>query len=89
MASRGKPKFAPVNAVMDDLDGITLSPEQQQVFDLLEHTHSNYFITGKAGTGKSVLLAYFAAHTRKNIAVLAPTGVAALNVAGQTVHSFL
>lgn len=48
----------------------------------------NVFITGKAGTGKSTLLDYFRTKTKKNIAVLAPTGVAAVNVKGQTIHSF-
>ena len=46
------------------------------------------FITGKAGTGKSTLLQLFRRTTRKNVVVLAPTGVAALNVQGQTIHSF-
>ncbi len=48
----------------------------------------NVFITGKAGTGKTTLLSYFIEHTEKEIAVLAPTGVAALNVNGETIHSF-
>ncbi|MDP2638388.1 MAG: AAA family ATPase [Candidatus Levybacteria bacterium] len=48
----------------------------------------NIFITGKAGTGKSTLLEYFRNKTEKNIVVLAPTGVAAVNVRGQTIHSF-
>lgn len=48
----------------------------------------NVFITGKAGTGKSTLLTYFREHTRKNTVVLAPTGVAAVNIRGQTIHSF-
>lgn len=55
---------------------------------LMETTHKNLFITGKAGTGKSTLLQYFREITKKNVAVLAPTGVAALNVKGQTIHSF-
>lgn len=46
------------------------------------------FITGKAGTGKSTLLAYFKESTRRRVAVLAPTGVAAINIGGQTIHSF-
>ena len=46
------------------------------------------FITGLAGTGKSTLLEHFRENTRKKIAVLAPTGVAAVNVKGQTIHSF-
>ena len=48
----------------------------------------NIFITGKAGTGKSTLLNYFTKNTEKNVATLAPTGVAALNVKGETIHSF-
>ncbi len=54
----------------------------------METTGRHIFITGKAGTGKSTLLAYFRNTTRKKVAVLAPTGVAALNVLGQTIHSF-
>ena len=55
---------------------------------LMEHSYLNLFITGKAGTGKSTLLEHFQRHTGKKVAVLAPTGVAALNVKGQTIHSF-
>ena len=54
----------------------------------MEKSSSHVFITGKAGTGKSTLLQYFREHTAKNVVVLAPTGVAALNVGGQTIHSF-
>ena len=54
----------------------------------LEETVQSVFVTGKAGTGKSTLLEYFRETTRKEIAVVAPTGVAALNVRGQTIHSF-
>lgn len=46
------------------------------------------FVTGKAGTGKSTLLSYFRAKSSANLVVLAPTGVAAVNIAGQTIHSF-
>lgn len=49
---------------------------------------ANVFIGGKAGTGKSTLLEYFRGITKKNVAVLAPTGVAAVNIRGQTIHSF-
>ena len=55
---------------------------------MLENGSRNIFITGKAGTGKSTLLQYFRDHTTKNVAVLAPTGVAAVNIKGQTIHSF-
>jgi ATP-dependent DNA helicase PIF1 len=56
--------------------------------DVLEKTPKNLFITGRAGTGKSTLLHLFRNTTRKKCVVLAPTGVAALNVQGQTIHSF-
>lgn len=54
----------------------------------MEETDKNVLITGRAGTGKSTLLEYFRSVTDKKIAVLAPTGVAAVNVSGQTIHSF-
>lgn len=57
-------------------------------YDLFENTPKNVFVTGKAGTGKSTLLQYFRDHTTKNVVALAPTGVAAVNVQGQTIHSF-
>lgn len=67
---------------------IELTHQFEQTFELLEETDNNVFVTGKAGTGKSTLLHYFKEKTEKEIAVLAPTGVAALNVQGQTIHSF-
>jgi ATP-dependent DNA helicase PIF1 len=60
----------------------------QSALDCMEQTTKNVFVTGKAGTGKSTLLTYFRSTTKKNIVVLAPTGVAALNIKGQTIHSF-
>jgi dephospho-CoA kinase len=45
-------------------------------------------LTGRAGTGKSTLLQYFRATMRKRVVVLASTGVAAVNVQGQTIHAF-
>lgn len=67
---------------------INLSSEFIDVLDEIEHSNSNFFITGRAGTGKSTLLQLIKNTTRKRIAVVAPTGVAALNVKGQTIHSF-
>ena len=64
-----------------------LSAEQQELFELIEGTSEHVFITGRAGTGKSTLLQHFAWNTKKQIAICAPTGVAALNVEGQTIHS--
>jgi hypothetical protein len=57
-------------------------------FEALENTGQHMYVTGKAGTGKSTLLQYFREKTAKNVAVLAPTGVAAINIKGQTIHSF-
>jgi len=75
---------------MDVSEGapIEINEQFQRALDVMEKTDRHVFITGKAGTGKSTLLEYFRSITRKKIAVLAPTGVAALNVKGQTVHSF-
>jgi ATP-dependent exoDNAse (exonuclease V) alpha subunit len=53
----------------------------------MENTNRSLFITGRAGTGKSTLLRYFKDHTKKSVVVCAPTGIAALNVEGQTIHS--
>jgi ATP-dependent exoDNAse (exonuclease V) alpha subunit len=73
----------------DDLpENFELSPEFSAVFNLLEQSDDHFFVTGDAGTGKSTLLKYFRKHTAKNIVVLASTGVAAINVHGQTIHSF-
>ncbi len=67
---------------------LELNDDFQFALDTLEKTHKNMFITGRAGTGKSTLLHLFKNTTRKKCVVLAPTGVAALNVQGQTIHSF-
>jgi len=65
-----------------------MTPELSRALNLVEKSRENLFITGKAGTGKSVLLQYFKEKTKKKIVVVAPTGVAALNVGGSTIHSF-
>ena len=65
-----------------------LSPEFKQIVEQLETDTGHYLITGKAGTGKSTLLRMFQKVSSKRIVTLAPTGVAALNVKGQTIHSF-
>lgn len=71
-----------------DPSKIDLSPEFRRTIDLIERQGQSLFLTGKAGTGKSTLLHYLRATTNKQVVVLAPTGVAALNVGGQTIHSF-
>lgn len=70
-----------------DISDITLSDEQKKILEILENTSDNVFITGKAGTGKSVLLQYFKKNSSKKLVVCAPTGIAAINVGGQTIHS--
>jgi ATP-dependent DNA helicase PIF1 len=66
---------------------IPLSLEQAEVFQAIEGTRQNVFVTGRAGTGKSTLLNHLSWNTSKQIVIAAPTGVAALNVGGQTIHS--
>jgi len=67
---------------------IELTGEFQEALTLMEEGNEPLFITGRAGTGKSTLLRYFREHTQRRVVVLAPTGLAAVNVAGQTIHSF-
>lgn len=55
---------------------------------MIVSTNHSFFITGKAGTGKSTFIQYLQTHTQKNIVLLAPTGIAALNIGGRTIHSF-
>ncbi|MDQ0744870.1 ATP-dependent DNA helicase PIF1 [Clavibacter sp. B3I6] len=66
---------------------VPLSPEQAAVFQAIEGTRDHIFVTGRAGTGKSTLLTHLSWNTEKQIVICAPTGVAALNVGGQTIHS--
>ena len=65
-----------------------LTKEFVDFYNLIEETNQNLFITGKAGSGKSTLLEYFRQNTKKNYAILAPTGITAIKAKGQTVHSF-
>ncbi|MCH5346986.1 MAG: AAA family ATPase [Muribaculaceae bacterium] len=67
-----------------DLD----NKEFQDVWKLLRFTNQSIFLTGRAGTGKSTFLRYITRNIKKNYVVLAPTGIAAVNVGGQTIHSF-
>lgn len=64
------------------------NPIAQKALSLMLESRENLYITGDAGTGKSTLLKYFLENTDKNVAVLAPTGMAAINVGGETIHSF-
>ena len=67
---------------------LELNGDFQYALDLIENTDKSVFITGRAGTGKSTLLRLFRNTTRKKFVITAPTGIAALNVGGQTIHSF-
>ena len=67
-----------------DLD----NPELQNALQIIQYTRRSLFLTGKAGTGKSTFLRYIAAHTKKKHIILAPTGIAAINAGGSTLHSF-
>ena len=67
---------------------IELNAEFKQALELMENSGKSVFVTGRAGTGKSTLLTHFTETTHKKVVILAPTGVAALNVKGQTIHSF-
>src|SRR5262249_49745239 len=69
-------------------EGIIRNADFERAFNLLEDTSESVFITGQAGSGKSTLLRLFREKTKKNVVVLAPTGLAAINVEGQTIHSF-
>ncbi|MBK8563510.1 MAG: AAA family ATPase [Saprospiraceae bacterium] len=73
---------------MIDKAPLELNEGFRYALDVLEKTRQSLFLTGKAGTGKSTLLQLFRGTTRKKTIVLAPTGIAALNVQGQTIHSF-
>jgi len=67
-----------------DLD----NKEWQDALQIVDFTRRSLFLTGKAGTGKSTFLRYVVKHTKKTCVVLAPTGIAAINAEGQTLHSF-
>jgi hypothetical protein len=68
--------------------GYANNPIVKQLFERIEYSQESFFITGKAGTGKSTFIHYFDATTKKKILKLAFTGIAAINVGGQTIHSF-
>lgn len=66
----------------------TDNTEFQNALRLIQYTHNSVFLTGKAGTGKSTFLRYVCQHTKKKYVILAPTGIAAINAGGSTLHSF-
>ena len=72
----------------DTLEDVIITPEYKYIKKLLDEGGPIVFVTGKAGTGKSTFIRYIRHVTNKNVVVLAPTGVAALNAKGSTIHSF-
>lgn len=70
------------------MNAIEISPQFKQVLDFVNRTNKAIFLTGKAGSGKTTLLKYIRQNTFKQMAVVAPTGVAAINAGGSTIHSF-
>jgi hypothetical protein len=98
LAARVEPKMSPppsashriptVRPAGDGLDDIDIIPEYKQTLALLKAAAPLILVTGGAGTGKSTLIRYLRAKSQKRMAVVAPTGVAALNAGGATIHSF-
>ena len=73
----------------DGAQNIDLNNDEfQNIWKLIKHTNQSVFMTGRAGTGKSTFLKYICANTAKKYAVMAPTGIAAVNAGGVTMHSF-
>lgn len=75
---------------MTDSENIidTTNEEFKKALQIINYTRRSLFLTGKAGTGKSTFLRYICQHTKKKHIVLAPTGIAAINAGGSTLHSF-
>ena len=65
-----------------------LNEEQVQALNLVENSNSSFFLTGRAGTGKTTFLQYIQEHVNKSFIVVAPTGISAIIAGGVTIHSF-
>ncbi len=83
--SKKQTSFAQLTGIPPDFQ---LTKEFSDAFDRIEHSGHHFYITGNAGTGKSTLLHYFKENTKKKTVVVAPTGIAAINIGGSTLHSF-
>ncbi len=70
------------------MEKIEVNLQFERVLSFVNQTNQLIFLTGKAGTGKTTLLKYIKANTLKQISIIAPTGVAAINAGGSTIHSF-
>lgn len=73
---------------IDNIELDETNEEFNHAFQLVSQTDKLIYLTGKAGTGKTTFLKYVKEHVNKNTVILAPTGVAAVNAGGQTIHSF-
>ena len=74
-----------------EVEGIALDPDNQEfkfAVDFALESNKNLYLTGKAGSGKTTFLKYLRQVSKKEMVVVAPTGVAAINAGGQTIHSF-
>ena len=69
-------------------EGYKSDQVSKKLFNLIENSNKSIFLTGKAGTGKSTFIHYFTRTTNKNVLLLAFTGIASINIGGQTIHSF-
>ena len=67
---------------------IKFDNEFKDIYNLMEYSKQNIFITGKAGAGKTTLLEYFRNNSKKNFVILASTGISAIKAKGKTIHSF-
>jgi hypothetical protein len=74
--------------IIDNVELDETNVEFNYAADFVKHTGKLLYLTGKAGTGKTTFLKYLRETSTKNTVILAPTGVAAINAGGQTIHSF-
>lgn len=74
--------------IVDNIELDRDNIEFNNALDIIQHTKKTVYLTGKAGTGKTTFLKYLKTTTHKNMVIVAPTGVAAINAGGQTIHSF-
>ncbi len=86
--STTKPPEAESRVERAALPEIEIGSDFHHALDVIDREGRSAFVTGVAGTGKSTLLQYFREITERQVVVVAPTGIAAVNVGGQTIHSF-
>ena len=78
-------KFIKHNYITEKIES---DNEFNDIYNLMEYSKQNIFITGKAGAGKTTLLEYFRNNSKKNFVILASTGISAIKAKGKTIHSF-